>query len=641
MEKQREITIQKLHLTYFKGVVDLEINFDGKNAAIFGDNATGKTTIYDAFLWLLFDKDSNWCASFGVKTKKEGEEIPAIDHTVEAELCIRGEGVTLKKTLREKWVKKRGRIEQEFEGHETLYEVNGVPQKKKEFDAAVQEIAPESQFRLITNPTNFNGQMKWQDRRQMLLDIFGCVSNRDVIATIPEQLRDLEQMLAGKTVDDLRKIKDSERRGINRELTEIPSRIDEAAQAIPEISGNSETLMRQAKQVAAELEKMHADKLALQNGGAVQALGKKLAELDTALAMAKNKHLKSVPDVSAERKRLYELEEGKGRLGKIADLEPLRQKEAQLASNAQDLAAQWKEISGSAYTPSDVCPHCRQTWPEALQGEQESTFNASRAQRLEKVIAKGQENGQRLQEMRSQIDKTESANKEAVTHSERIAKEIEAISAEIQRKLNVPSFEETPEHAELMAQRKEFEAALARARENGTASTQKVDAKIEEKRVALEKINKQISQIETAKTQQKRIAELKSRQKELARQFEESERILHLIDVFEQTRARLLDETISGKFELVKWKLTNALINGGIEPTCVCTVGGVPYPDLNNAAKIQAGLDIIRTISRKKGVAAPVFIDNAESVTRLPEMDCQVIELIVSEQDKSLRVELA
>ena len=640
MKKQGGITIQKLRLSYFKGVKDLEIDLGGSNASIFGDNATGKTTIYDAFLWLLFDKDSGGSASFGVKTRENGVELQAVDHIVEAELIVRDETLTtLKKTLREKWVKKRGRIEQEFEGHEILYEINGVPKKKKEYDEFVQSIALESQFRLITSPTYFNEQLKWADRRQLLIDTCGDITDSDVVATAPE-LKDLQPLIGTVSVNDLRKMKNSERQKINRELTEIPGRIDEATKAMPSVSGNSETLMRQAKQAAAELEKLHSEKLALQNGGAVQALGKKLAEIDTAIAQARNEHLKSVPDVSAERKRLYELEEGKGRWGQITDLTPLRQKEKEIAGNAQGLASQWKAINGSAYTPSDNCPYCKQAWPEALQGEQEATFNAGKSKLLEEVIANGQKNGRLLQEVRSQIEKAEAANQDAVMHGERIAKEIEAISAEIQRKLNIPSFEETPEHAEFVAQRKQIETDLDAARKSGSASTRDVDAKIEAKQSELGAANKQITQIDTADQQQRRIDELKARQKELAAQFEASERILYLIDLFEHRRAAMLDEAINGKFGLVRWKLTNTLINGGVEPTCICTVGGVPYPDLNNAAKIQAGLDIIRTISRERGIAAPVFIDNAESITSLPEMECQVIELIVSEKDKSLRVEL-
>ena len=53
-----KIRISNLKLKNFKGIKDLEIDFNNENTNIYGKNATGKTTIFDAFKWLFFDKDS-------------------------------------------------------------------------------------------------------------------------------------------------------------------------------------------------------------------------------------------------------------------------------------------------------------------------------------------------------------------------------------------------------------------------------------------------------------------------------------------------------------------------------------------------------------------------------------------------------
>lgn len=66
---------------------------------------------------------------------------------------------------------------------------------------------------------------------------------------------------------------------------------------------------------------------------------------------------------------------------------------------------------------------------------------------------------------------------------------------------------------------------------------------------------------------------------------------------------------------------------------------GVSYVGLNNGAKINVGIDIINTLSRHYGVAVPLFVDNAESVTNLEYAATQVIRLVVSESDKKLRCE--
>ena len=62
---------------------------------------------------------------------------------------------------------------------------------------------------------------------------------------------------------------------------------------------------------------------------------------------------------------------------------------------------------------------------------------------------------------------------------------------------------------------------------------------------------------------------------------------------------------------------------------------------MNNAARINVGLDIINTLSEHYGITAPIFIDNAEAVTSLIQTAGQQIRLIVSEKDKQLRVETA
>ena len=126
-----DIRINKLALQNFKGLKNLVINAYGKSLNIFGDNATGKTTIFDAFTWLLFGKDSLGSSDFGIKTtNKYGEVIHNLEHSVEGELLIDENTLTLKRVYAEKWTKKRGSAEADFSGHETKYFINDVPSSK-------------------------------------------------------------------------------------------------------------------------------------------------------------------------------------------------------------------------------------------------------------------------------------------------------------------------------------------------------------------------------------------------------------------------------------------------------------------------------------------------------------------------------
>ena len=55
-----EIKIMKLVLENFKCHKHFELLLNGGNASVYGRNYGGKSSIYDALLWLLFDKSSEW-----------------------------------------------------------------------------------------------------------------------------------------------------------------------------------------------------------------------------------------------------------------------------------------------------------------------------------------------------------------------------------------------------------------------------------------------------------------------------------------------------------------------------------------------------------------------------------------------------
>ena len=182
----KKVTLKELTLRNFKGIRDLAVKF-GEVTTIAGANATGKSTVFDAFTWVLFGKDSNdrtdsGKGAFTVKTVgPDGNPILKLEHSVTAVLDVNGEEVALTRTLTEDWVKPRGKAEVELKGNTTHYFCNGVEIKAGAFQEKVAAITEEQLFKLITNPAYFPS-LDWKTQREILLRIAGGVTYEEVAA---------------------------------------------------------------------------------------------------------------------------------------------------------------------------------------------------------------------------------------------------------------------------------------------------------------------------------------------------------------------------------------------------------------------------------------------------------------------------
>ena len=160
----------------------------------------------------------------------------------------------------------------------------------------------------------------------------------------------------------------------------------------------------------------------------------------------------------------------------------------------------------------------------------------------------------------------------------------------------------------------------------------------DEKEAKLREVQGTISKESLLEYSRKRIEELKTDAQNAAAVLEAVEQMLYLIDEFTRYKTRFVEDSINGMFRIARFRLFREQANGGIEDRCDVVHEGVPYLNVNNGMKINLGIDIINTLSAAYGVKVPLFIDNAESVTRLEACGSQMIRLVVSENDKELRI---
>ena len=567
-------------LTNFKGIRDYTFSPQGESVSVSGDNGSGKTSLLDGFLWVLLDRDSAGRRDFELKTLDEsGAVIPMLEHSVEIEIEHQGRRRQLKKTLSENWVRARGSASAQFSGHRTAYEIDHVPLQKKEYDAVISEMCDETLLRILTDPLYFAAKLPWQQRRRILLELCGDISDAELIAT-DARLAELPALLSGRSLEEYRRQLAAQKQLLNSELRAIPVRVDEVNRAMPaalqenepESEPESEPEPEAASPAGAEnLERLQAE-AAARNAERRQLLQKRQqAEME----------------LTATNRRRRELSE---------DV-------AHLAAKLAEKRAEWNRVSsrGFVWDNPGVCPSCGQgILPElavAARQKAEARYSEERTRQLQRLTAEGQtllakqqEQEQALQTLTSSLPQQEAA--------------LAAITAEIER---MP--EEAADPAELAAARQKA-AELARRQ---AVATQRRQAEA-------------------------RIAELRRREQRLTAEYDELERQQFLGEEFLRLKVARLEERINGCFHLARFRLFEQQVNGALCEVCeVLGPDRVPFNSgLNHAARINTGLDIINSLSAHYGVAAPIFIDNAEAVTTLTESSAQLIRLLVSESEPTL-----
>ncbi len=652
----KEVFLKKLILKNFKKIQDLTVEFTDKNTFICGGNGTGKTTLQDAFLWLLFGKDSTNRAdtNFNIKTLGEdGKPILHLVHSVTGVLSINGRDVELQRNYVEKWGS--GVNAGVLQNHATEFYLNGVKLKtKKEYDAEVAAILPEDVFRMITNPLYFP-TMKAQDQKAMLLEMAGNVTNEEV-ANINPKFQELISLISGRTLEQLAKEIASKKSAIKDELKGIPGRIDSVRDAMPEsedwavlekeIADKKEKIKDIDSQLADKSKQIEAEfkaKSELQK----QIGNKKLAKSQRENEIRQNAN-KSYHDVLDNISKLeYQVK------SKDAEISRKQEDHSRIKANIEALNNDLEVLRGKFYAidaetlqypeGAFICPTCKRELEvediQAKQQELQDNFNFNKANRLKAVQNEGKEKAAKVEELKKQCSIIQAAITQLSNEKEILVHNINECKG------NMPEEQDTqkiilsdPTWLSLSNEIVDLENQLkAEAKPIDTTELKEAKAILFE---AIDELNKKLGKRDTIERSNKVIEDLEDRRDKNNEALAEQERLEFLVQDFQKEKDNKLMERINGMFSLVKFSFISEKLNGNEAITCFCSVDGVPFADVNNASKINAGLDIINAICRSVGITAPIFIDNRESVNDLIPTMSQVINLVVS-KDKSLMIRVA
>jgi DNA repair exonuclease SbcCD ATPase subunit len=679
----KQITIKKLQITNFKGIENLEVEFQ-KQTNILGANGTGKTSVFDAFTWLLFGKDSTERKDFNIKNTVK-TDLNRKEHEVSAILLVDDVEIKLKRVFKEKWQKTRGSEFAEFKGNETEFYFNEVPVNQTEYTAKINAILPELVFKMITSPTFFNSDSTttwgWKNRRDILTKLAGEKTDIELIneMMVSQSASELQSLIdainQNKSIDEYKAQIQSSVKKAKEDLKAIPTRIDEVLKGMPEQTDFS-VIEKQIEDKSKELtdannlidnaNKSFEAKLASVRDEKIR-INNLQSEIDLIESNAKKEaQNKLQPDNSkldslvARRINIQKILEGHKDtlahteskiLAKQQRIGVIEQQRNEKRDAFHKINAEEFEFDESA----SCCPTCKREFDadvvESKKTELLSNFRTDQTRRLEKIKSEGLALKAEQEELELKV-KTEQELVDSTREMiETEKKNLQSIIDEIDTEntlLKSDSSEVDIDSlvSDILAKNDDYQNKLImlQGMKDSLVEAPEIDnseliAKRNELIDEIDLLKQQIhakNQIESAK---KRVAELKEEEKKLAQQVANVEKLEFAIQNFEKFKADKIEESVNQKFKMVTFRMFETQINGGLKATCEALVNGVPFSDANTASKINAGIDVINTLCDFYGVTAPIFCDNRESVTDIIDTNSQLISLVVSPKHTKLTVE--
>lgn len=653
----KKIILKSLALVNFKGVRDFSIAFNDGITTVCGDNGTGKTTLYDAYLWLLFGKDStgrsDGANGFNVKTTGEdGKPIYRLEHSVTAVLEVDGKEIKLQRSLVEKWQKVNGTTDEVMKD-ETQYFINDVRTgTKKEYQAEISEIIPEDVFRMITNPYYFTS-LSAETQKDMLLEMVGNIDDEEVAATDPDFLALLDQINGTSLAKWAREIA-AKKKACNDALATIPASIETAQKLMPE-SEEWAVLEKQLKEVqdrVKEIDAQIADKSALNDEAYKRKMALMKQQADKRIKLQDRENTIRMETNAAHNKALSDIQQMENELSiNQKNLDSYRNdkmnvdgKIDELNGKLVEMREQFKAVAKEQFPePSGdvlVCPTCGEPYKgenlENAIAKLRGNFEQSKSKRQKDIQTKGKQ-------YKAEYDKAV----EQQTKLTGLIAKLEDDALEIKgnitiKKNNIPvagnADEAIANDKECIGLRNDIaEIANQLQVEVPQADVSELQSEKADRNAAIADINKRLGKRAMIERVNKEIADLEEKRIANNQAKADLEKWEDVYLRFQKAKDEVLMQRINGLFNVVSFSFVKEQKNGGEKVTCYCMVNGVPYADVNACGKVNAGLDIINAICATKGISAPIFIDNRESFNQIIPTISQIVNLKVS-NDKSLTI---
>ena len=658
----KKILFKKIKLLNFCGIRELEVEFGNSITKISGRNGIGKSSLASAITYVLFGTDIKGNA-LDIKTfDRDHNIIPEIAHEAELTLSVDGEETTLKRTLSDKWT---GNICT----NTYKYFINDEVCTAGDFKKCVDGICPEVTFRLCSSATDFVSR-PWAEQRKFLQQLVPEIST-DAITEGDAKYDFVLEALKKQDIESLLYHIKYKRSEVQKQLDEIPVRLQELNEALPE-KEDWDALESQHDAKIEELKETQSKINSFSTGGAAQVRiqgirkqlefqRKRIDQMEkSARLQSGDEEVKHGSDLitarTAKSKAKAMVDELQAKMDGFTDTEiHIKQQLDELEKSKKQGAKDYEAVSAEQWHWDDslsFCPHCGQPLPVEnvlkIKRDSEDRFNNDKADRLKKlVVLAGDIKGKqaKLNEMLEQLQEDRTTITNQLTEAHKALKNAESHYSEVEK-------ENPRSYTEILAENDNYKKAIEEANRLDE-ELDKPPVESDEDRKILDELERQSGSISldahrlyarlSTKQQYDKVSALieerKKSKETYQNQLDELDEKLDIATDYYQHSCSLLEDEVNKHFEFVRWSLFKTNLDGDKKPFCECYHDGVPYSRLNGAAKVNAGIDIAYTIAQYYDVSVPMILDECESNLHPIAKDCyQQIRLYVS-RDEKLKIE--
>lgn len=675
----RNVKIKALRIQNFGSIKDLSIKF-GRKTLISGRNESGKTTINDAYSWLMTNKLSNGSQADGIRPHdKYGIEDDNAVISVLAVLEIDGEEKEFLKEQRKEFTQKTGK----FKGNNNLYFINGIPKKEKEYKEYVEEkILEPDNLELCTNSSVLLN-MDTKKRRAVIFDVVPGVTDADVAAT-DARFANIPKKLDDCTLDELiqsvrYQINGRGRgdKGLKGRQDELPARIDEAQRKVCDTAEYSLAISGLQKEIAAldEQEKSLDDVMAAYDQKSKDILDLKFEQSEIVRkaneGLVRQKKLLDDEIFSLNQEKKSVERSLKSAQSDLEDFVSSIKANEEKVKKAQ---VDWETYYGQEYPEENIerikaeqfdenetiCRYCKQALPIEQADKKRSDFEKDKAERISEEEAKRrefeEEKDKRLGEIKRFGNKAVLDLKEAKKAQEEAERKISELKhkitslamgihkkqAELSKLPESVCLSDNAEYQKIATELERAEVALHEM-ENGSDRRREINHIKTEKTAEISRL--QTLTAESGKAQE-RVDELKEEQRNVGQLLADCQQELDLLRDFQKAKCDMLTDKINSMFKFVKWRLFKQnLTDDNFQEVCEPMIENEPYGRrLNHGSRALAELDICNTFQNVYGANLPVFIDDSESLSSdtIDKISCsfdkQMIFLKVDDCDLKIEI---